>query len=357
VGGVTAQPVPVAAIAKPPPIAVIASKSKTKLPDMPPKAIARKGTNPVLLALAIGAPLVLLMLCGGGGGVIVWIMKQEQAQPRHEEQASVAPDLISKPVPKAEPKAVLPLPEPPQKARRAAGQPEPKQEQPKKQEPPNEPTLIHKPGEPSLETWAQTLYSDYDNELAGDTKYLGKVIDLKLSILQISGMFKRGGRYFLGMDTLANERDNVGVICEIHLSALSDFLPERISARAKEPGSPWRVRGVCKGRKPTTRISPGYEVLMERCILVRINKVAEKEAMPAAKQPEAKAERQPTPEEIAEMVKREQEEKKARIAFNQASQLAGRGFKEQARKRYQEIIDKYPRTETAGKAKKQLEKD
>jgi TolA-binding protein len=41
--------------------------------------------------------------------------------------------------------------------------------------------------------------------------------------------------------------------------------------------------------------------------------------------------------------------------LRQALSLADRGFKKEARKRYQDVIDKYPDTPAAAKARKLLE--
>ena len=57
-----------------------------------------------------------------------------------------------------------------------------------------------------------------------------------------------------------------------------------------------------------------------------------------------------------EEAKRRVEEARAQSALRAALQVASQGFKKEARKRYQEIIDKYPDTEAAAKAKKLLEK-
>jgi hypothetical protein len=57
----------------------------------------------------------------------------------------------------------------------------------------------------------------------------------------------------------------------------------------------------------------------------------------------------------AEKASREREEAKAKALLRSGLQLADKGFKPQARKRYQEVIDKYPGTETAEKAKKLLD--
>lgn len=58
---------------------------------------------------------------------------------------------------------------------------------------------------------------------------------------------------------------------------------------------------------------------------------------------------------VAEKARQEREEVKAKALLRSGLQLADKGFKPQARKRYQEVIDKYPGSEAAAKAKKLLE--
>jgi hypothetical protein len=58
---------------------------------------------------------------------------------------------------------------------------------------------------------------------------------------------------------------------------------------------------------------------------------------------------------VAEKARQQREEAKAKALLRSGLQLADKGFKPQARKRYQEVIDKFPGTDAAAKAKKLLE--
>jgi hypothetical protein len=80
---------------------------------------------------------------------------------------------------------------------------------------------------------------------------------------------------------------------------------------------------------------------------------AEEEAKRRAE--EAKR-REEAAKQQAERERAEREDAKARVIMRQALSLADRGFTKEARKRYQEIIDKYSDTPTAAKARKILEK-
>jgi hypothetical protein len=80
---------------------------------------------------------------------------------------------------------------------------------------------------------------------------------------------------------------------------------------------------------------------------------AEEDAKRRAKEDKKRAEEAKQQEEEARV---EREDAKARVILRQATQLSERGFTKEARKRYQEVIDKYPDTPSAAKARKSLEK-
>jgi hypothetical protein len=104
------------------------------------------------------------------------------------------------------------------------------------------------------------LYLDYGgNVIAADKKYLDKTV--------VFGNFlpgkvkKEGDKYYLGIQTLANQADNDGIICELSAEGAKQYADYK-------PGAKWKLQGVCKGRRETKRVFTGYEVIMKDCSFI-----------------------------------------------------------------------------------------
>jgi TolA-binding protein len=131
-----------------------------------------------------------------------------------------------------------------------------------------------------------------------------------------------------------------------------------------KPGQRIRFSGIVVAQY-TRGVLAGYA--LRGCKLIKTETASSDTAQPVSPGTAPKGQRPETAEEAAarqkqetqrqiELEKKKREEAKAQSALRAALQVAGRGFDKEARKRYQEIIDKYPDTEAAAKAKKLLDK-
>lgn len=335
------------------------SSRTERIPAAEPKA---KKTS--LLPWLIGGVAAIFLACSGTlgiGGLLWWKLH------RSEPQVSQSPPEVARPI--AAPQKSNPPPaQPPQQEVKPPAPPvvkppvEPVPPQSAKEEKPAQNEL------PIVVRNHMDIHGDYQNNpIAAEKKFGGKLVRIQQPIGFSEQVDKRRDGFWLmeavGFGSIENQYPIYGV--EYRLSKKGE---DQYAALQKKELAEMELIGRVKGTRPNpANIFSGVMVQITDCyfaegdpkdnpkLKAEQEETRRREQEAKRKQEEAKRQAEATRRQ-EEMQRQAEEERKAQVLMRPALQLLDKGFKKEAGERLQKVIDKYPDTQTAEKARKLLEK-